>query len=253
MTTEPSHDRCACGEDHGPDEPEPDTGEISATERAFFRAMVERIVGGVPSDGPVQPFMVGAIQGRVMREHVNVAHPSEVEHVAGIACPTNDTREGWLFGYRYEDSTPRGGDEQGTHSGDARGGGCNAAGADRDGAGAGPLYGISDDAVRRAKAFWFGEAAGMGFLYTRKLPDGRVIYLAPLGTGTRLGISRNDTVHVYDDVWDYPFDSKLCGPDAGWRAALGWDGEGEPEGWYRHPRSGRRRPGGDKAKEHVRP
>ena len=32
-----------------------------------------------------------------------------------------------------------------------------------------------------------------------------------------------------------------------------WDGTGEPEGWMRHPSSGRRRPGGDPAQEHVRP
>ena len=38
---------------------------------------------------------------------------------------------------------------------------------------------------------------------------------------------------------------------ADWRAALGWDGNGEPEGWYRHVPSGRRRPGGDPAKEHT--
>lgn len=29
-----------------------------------------------------------------------------------------------------------------------------------------------------------------------------------------------------------------------------WDGTGEPMGWHRHPRSGRRRPGGDTTKEY---
>lgn len=29
------------------------------------------------------------------------------------------------------------------------------------------------------------------------------------------------------------------------------DGEGEPEGWHRHPDTGRRRPLGDKSKEYI--
>ena len=94
---------------------------------------------------------------------------------------------------------------------------------------------------------------GAGFLFVRPLPDGRVLYLAPLLTGATLGISIDATVCVYQNRWDYPSDEALCPYDAQWRAALGWDGDGEPEGWYRHPQSGRRRPGGDPAKEHVRP
>lgn len=50
----------------------------------------------------------------------------------------------------------------------------------------------------------------------------------------------------FDDVWCY----QAPQTELAWRAALGWDGEGEPEGWYRHPESGRRRPGGDAAKEY---
>lgn len=30
-----------------------------------------------------------------------------------------------------------------------------------------------------------------------------------------------------------------------------WNGEGEPEGWYRHRKTGRRRPGGDPEKEYI--
>jgi hypothetical protein len=30
-----------------------------------------------------------------------------------------------------------------------------------------------------------------------------------------------------------------------------WDGDGEPDGWSRHPPTGRRRPGGDPDKEYV--
>lgn len=89
--------------------------------------------------------------------------------------------------------------------------------------------------------------------HKRRLPDGRVLYLMPLLTGNRLGISRDAETCTFEDVWDYPRDVDGCSfIDAGWRAALGWDGEGEPEGWYRHPQSGRRRPDGTPGSEHVR-
>ncbi len=32
-----------------------------------------------------------------------------------------------------------------------------------------------------------------------------------------------------------------------------WEGEGEPTGWFRHPRTGRRRPDGDPEREYVMP
>jgi hypothetical protein len=32
-----------------------------------------------------------------------------------------------------------------------------------------------------------------------------------------------------------------------------WDGKNEPEGWYRCPTDGRRRPDGDAAKEYFQP
>jgi len=32
-----------------------------------------------------------------------------------------------------------------------------------------------------------------------------------------------------------------------------WDGEGEPDGWHRHPHSGRRRSNGDAALEVIEP
>jgi hypothetical protein len=53
---------------------------------------------------------------------------------------------------------------------------------------------------------------------------------------------------VYDDSWCYD----------GWPSALAavaaWDVEGgqtEPEGWHRHPRTGRRRPDGDASQEYI--
>jgi hypothetical protein len=49
----------------------------------------------------------------------------------------------------------------------------------------------------------------------------------------------------YGDRWCYETYAKA-------KAALdAWDGEGEPAGWHRHPDTGRRREGGDPAKEEV--
>lgn len=88
--------------------------------------------------------------------------------------------------------------------------------------------------------------------HRRALPNGRVLHLLPLLTGNQLGISSGDS-GCFDDVWHYPrWQDEHCFIDASWRAVLGWDGKDEPEGWYRHPRTGRRRPGGDPEKEFVR-
>lgn len=82
---------------------------------------------------------------------------------------------------------------------------------------------------------------GAGFFYVRPLDDGRVIYLAlasDFRTGlvrfdvVRLGIARNAAIKAYYAYWDYPVadDAVLA-----YRAALGWDGDGEPiAGWTAH-------------------
>jgi hypothetical protein len=89
--------------------------------------------------------------------------------------------------------------------------------------------------------------AGGDYLYVRVLASGMVLHLLRWGgAGLQLSIGWNDG--VYTATWNY----EAIAQDAGWRAALGWDGEGEPEGWHRGP-GGRRRPGGDPAKEFVRP
>mgnify|MGYP000904736585 FL=1 len=49
----------------------------------------------------------------------------------------------------------------------------------------------------------------------------------------------------YEDRWCYH------SADAAVVAATVWSGEGEPDGWHRHPFSGRRREDGDPAREYV--
>lgn len=82
---------------------------------------------------------------------------------------------------------------------------------------------------------------------TRMLPDGRVLDVAPLLFGAaRLTVSKNATTQIIGDAWEYENPVVAIG------AWAQWDGEGEPEGWTRHPATGRRRPNGDPEREQVR-
>lgn len=91
--------------------------------------------------------------------------------------------------------------------------------------------------------------AGMDYLHVRQLPDGRAVYLMPHSFGgLRLNIGTPGSL-CFDDEWHYQGGQWR----EAWCAALGWDGEGDPEGWYRHPATGRRRPDGDPSKEYFHP
>lgn len=82
-------------------------------------------------------------------------------------------------------------------------------------------------------------------LAKRTFPDGRIGMVLPITFGrARLGIGDE---YGFDDVWC--FDT----PERAIRALVEWDGEGEPEGWIRHPMSGRRRPNGNPEAEYVMP
>jgi hypothetical protein len=107
---------------------------------------------------------------------------------------------------------------------------------------------VSDEIIMQAHCDgWINRLGGAEHLSMRELGDGRAVYLDELlFDGLRLGIGRVGA-DSYLDVWDYQLEQAR---DA-WRSAIAWDGEGEPEGWYRHLRTGRRRPGGDASKERV--
>jgi len=92
------------------------------------------------------------------------------------------------------------------------------------------------------------EEGAHWWLYKRALDDGRVLYLqAMLGSNLRISLSR--------DEHDMGFHSNYCFHDTydAWRGAIGWDGQGDPEGWVRHIETGRRRPDGDAEREYVNP
>jgi hypothetical protein len=81
----------------------------------------------------------------------------------------------------------------------------------------------------------------------RPASDGRSVSISPIGAGQAvLGIGPPG-LGVYDNCWYYetPREAVL--------ALELWDPrtEPEPKGWWRNPSTGRRRPGGDPAKEYI--
>jgi hypothetical protein len=96
---------------------------------------------------------------------------------------------------------------------------------------------VSDEELRLAQRFgWAARRAGSDYLFVRVLSDGRRLYLLEWRVGG-VQVSVGWGNGFFDDTWIFDVEQA----DDGWRAALGWDGEGEPDGWYRHPQSGRRR------------
>lgn len=107
---------------------------------------------------------------------------------------------------------------------------------------------VSSEEIRRAQIEgWSNRLGGAEHLRVRELGDGRAVYLRDLlFEGLQIGIGVYGS-ECCSDVWDFQADRT----EDAWRAALAWDGAGEPEGWYRHLRTGRRRPGGDASKQYV--
>lgn len=80
----------------------------------------------------------------------------------------------------------------------------------------------------------------------RYLPDDRVIVAEPLFAGAmRIHVGPSDCFGS-DASWDYQAD--MIG--AAIAALASWDGNGEPEGWFRDNKTKRKRVHGDPAKEY---
>lgn len=89
------------------------------------------------------------------------------------------------------------------------------------------------------------EADYRWYWYKRDLPHGRVIHLQPAGANARLTVGVTHGAGP-EGTWCYGDHA------AGWRAALGWNGEGDPpDGWHRHLDTGRRRKDGTAATEYL--
>jgi hypothetical protein len=109
---------------------------------------------------------------------------------------------------------------------------------------------------------WKGPAPVPGETYDpgdwlcppKVLADGRTLWAYRTLFGGRVCVSRTPTVDTFEDLWCY--NGGLGGltgdPRARCVAALlAWDGTGEPEGWNKHPATGRYRTDGDPLREYL--
>lgn len=86
-----------------------------------------------------------------------------------------------------------------------------------------------------------------GYLHVRPTTPGRWAAVMPLMYTHAIITGRMGDEIGYDDRWCFSSMEKA-------KAALDvWDGTGEPQGWHRHPDSGRRREHGDASLEIVAP
>lgn len=87
-----------------------------------------------------------------------------------------------------------------------------------------------------------------GEVQFKVLPDGRIAWIARLLFTWAILVAGMEEAEIgYEDRWCFT-------SETGAEAALeAWSGEKgtEPEGWIRNPKTGRRRPLGDKAGEYV--
>lgn len=91
--------------------------------------------------------------------------------------------------------------------------------------------------------------AGGGGYRIRELEDDYVVWLVQKAFTWALVVGP-DKKPSFDKHWCY------TGPEEAIRSARAWDGNHpvtEPVGWFRDPYTGRRRPGGDPAREYINP
>lgn len=96
-------------------------------------------------------------------------------------------------------------------------------------------------------AFLTWLKAEANYVGIRPLPGNRWAAVWPMLYTHAILVGRIGDRFGYDDRWCYSDLSKAV-------AALdAWDGAGEPQGWHRHPVSGRRRADGDAEMEIIAP
>jgi hypothetical protein len=61
------------------------------------------------------------------------------------------------------------------------------------------------------------------------------------------------TTAIVSDLHEYGYEDRWCyhTQATAEQALEAWSGIGEPQGWHRHPGTGRRRPDGEAGKEHI--
>lgn len=70
-------------------------------------------------------------------------------------------------------------------------------------------------------------------LFYKEFSDGRIVEVIRMVYNWRIYVRDRDNYFSYDDCWCY---QSLT---AAQRAFDAWDGQGEPQGWNKHPESGR--------------
>jgi hypothetical protein len=100
---------------------------------------------------------------------------------------------------------------------------------------------MTDDAMTEARnatfLHWLENVAN--YSDARDLGDGRYAAIMPLMFTHAIIVGRIGDKSTYDDRWCY------AGYEKAAAALSAWDGTGEPDGWHRHPNTGRRREEGD--------
>lgn len=87
-----------------------------------------------------------------------------------------------------------------------------------------------------------------GYLHAVTLADGRIACVMPLIHTAAIIVMRESEIELgYDDRWCYHSIPAATLALATWQQAA----TPEPEGWHRHPLSGRRRKDGDPLAEYV--
>lgn len=81
----------------------------------------------------------------------------------------------------------------------------------------------------------------------KPLPDGRYMYVSALLFGAAAIAVDDAQGRTFGGYWRYLHRRSAV------EAAVAWDGEGEPAGWYKHPATGRCRPDGDPTRERIDP
>ena len=84
-----------------------------------------------------------------------------------------------------------------------------------------------------------------GYTDAKPIGDGRYAALLPFLFTHAIIVGRWANKWTYEDRWCY------ATPALALEAFHKWDGQGEPDGWHRHPPTGRRRPEGNHEQEYV--
>jgi hypothetical protein len=108
---------------------------------------------------------------------------------------------------------------------------------------------MTDDALTEAKnatyLHWLENEAN--YSDVRDLGNGRYAAIMPLMFTHAIITGRIGDKNMYEDRWCY------AGYEKAAAALEAWDGTGEPDGWHRHPKPGRRREEGDPEMEEFAP